>query len=209
MGAIKMKPLVIGLTGGVASGKSTVLKVMQKLGALAIDADVLARRAVDPGTPGLAEIKKRFGQKVFFNNGRLDRKKLAGLVFGDKKALADINAIIHPRVFEHEKKLIAEAGRKARRAVIVVDAPLMIESNSHVWKDAVVVMDCPVEAQIKRLVTIKGYSRREALARIGAQMPLDEKLRHADYVIKNRGSVAKLRKTAAEVFKKILADFQK
>jgi dephospho-CoA kinase len=201
-----MDPIIIGLTGGVASGKSTALKVMKKLGAKTIDADVLARKVVAPGTPALAKIKKRFGD-VLFKNGRLDRKKLASVVFRDKKALADLNAIVHPEVFAMERKLVAEYTSKKKRAVIVVDAPVMIESGSHIGKHALIVMDSSEENQINRLGTQRGFTRAQSLARIKSQMPLKEKLKHADYVIKNNGTVADLQRNTREVYATALKYF--
>lgn len=203
-----MGAIVVGLTGGVASGKSTALRVMKRLGAKVIDADVLARKAVAPGTPGLEKIKKRFGN-VLHKNGRLNRRKLAKIVFGNKKALADLNAIVHPAVLRMEQKLIAEFAGAKKRAVIVVDAPVMIESGFHAGKDALVVMNAPVAAQIKRLLEKKGFTLAEALARIKSQMPLKKKLRYADYVVDNDGSIARLRKNTEEVYEKILRDFSK
>ncbi len=203
-----MGAIIVGLTGGVASGKSTALRVMKRLGAKVIDADVLARKAVAPGTPGLEKIRKRFGN-VLHKNGRLNRRKLAKIVFGNKKALADLNAIVHPEVFTMEKKLIAEFSGGKKRAVIVVDAPVMIESGAHVGKDVMVVMNTPVATQVKRLREKKGFTLAEAVARIKSQMPLKKKLRYADYVVGNDGSIARLRKNTEEVYDKILRDFSK
>jgi len=203
-----MGAIIVGLTGGVASGKSTALRVMKRLGAKVIDADVRARTAVAPGTPGLEKIKKRFGN-VLHKNGRLDRRKLAKIVFGNKKALADLNAIVHPAVFRMEQELIAEFAGGKKRAVIVVDAPLMIESGFNAGKDVLVVMNAPVAAQIKRLREKKGFTLAEATARIKSQMPLKKKLRYADYVVGNDGSIAQLRKNTEEVYEKILRDFSK
>jgi len=203
-----MGAIVIGLTGGIASGKSTALKVMKKMGAITIDADVLARRAVAPGTPALKKIKGRFGN-VLFKNGRLDRKKLGSIVFHDKKTLADLNAIVHPEVFALEKKLIAEHSAKKKPVIIVVDAPVMIESGSHIGKHALVVMDTSVENQLKRLRAQRGLTRPQAIARINAQMPLEQKLKHADYVINNNGTLAELRRNAAEIFAAIVKNFTK
>ncbi len=197
--------LVIGLTGGIGAGKSSALKVFRRLGAHVIDADKLARQAVRPGAPAWHEIREVFGKSVFHKNGRLDRGKLARAVFGNPDALSSLNAIIHPRVFEEEKKAIAMVGAKNKNAVVVVDAALMIETGSHRWKDLVVVMDSTPENQLKRLCS-EGYTRKAALARIASQMPLAGKLKHADYAIENNGDMACLRRNASAVFAKILED---
>lgn len=197
--------LLIGLTGGLGSGKSTALRVFRRLGARVIDADILARRAVDPGQPAWRDIKERFGKQVFYKNGRLNRKRLSRLVFKDKKALKELTAIIHPRVKEMEFRLIAELKKRAPNAVVVVDAPMMIEAGFHRTKDCLVVMQTTVQNQLKRAVKKGGLSRKQARARIDAQMPTAKKVRYADYIIENNGTVRECRKTAAAVYRQILA----
>lgn len=199
---------VIGLTGGIASGKSTVLKVFTRLGAIAVDADLLARKAVAPGTAAWRAIKARWGKRVFHKNGRLNRRALATIVFNDPSERKALNAIVHPEVFRMEKELAAAYQKRDGKAVIVVDAAVMLESGSHKWKDAVVVVAADEKAQIARLVK-NGFSKKEALARIRAQMPLREKLKFADYVVENDGSRAACRKNAAAVYKQILSDFRR
>lgn len=198
---------VIGLTGGIASGKSTVLKIFTRLGAFAIDADILARNAVAPGTPGWRAIKARWGKKVFHKNGRLNRPALAAIVFKNTAERKALNAIVHPEVFRMEKALIAACQKRNMKTVIVVDAAMMLESGSHKWKDAVVVVAAEEKTQIARLIK-NGFSKKKALARIRAQMPLGEKLKFADYVVENHGSLAACRKNAAAVYKQILSDFR-
>ena len=196
--------LVVGLTGGIGSGKSTVLRLFEKLGAITIDADKLAREVVKPGRPAWREIKERFGSSVFHRNSALDRKRLAKIIFRDEKGRRDLNQIIHPRVFEEEKRLLDEA-RKRKKKVVVVDAPLMIETGSHKWKDVLVVMSSTTDEQLRRLTSgPRRMSRKEAMSRIEAQMPLSQKLKHADFVIENRGTLAECRKNAQQVFQKIL-----
>ncbi|TBR21104.1 MAG: dephospho-CoA kinase, partial [Candidatus Nitrosotenuis sp.] len=142
---------VIGLTGGIASGKSTVLRVFRRMGAAIIDADLLARKAVAPGTPGWRAIKARWGKKVFHKNGRLNRAALAAIVFKNPAERKALNAIVHPEVFRLEKERIAAYQRRNKHAVIVVDAAVMLESGSHKWKDAVVVVAAAEKAQLARL----------------------------------------------------------
>ncbi|MDH5541824.1 MAG: dephospho-CoA kinase [Nitrospinota bacterium] len=196
--------LVIGLTGGIGSGKSTALRVFKKLGAFIIDADRLARDVVKPGRPAWQDIRSRFGKTVFNANHTLNRKKLASIVFKDAKALKELNAMIHPRVFEEEKALIGKYSKSGKNAVVVVDAPLMIESGSHKWKDVLVVMKASRESQVARIVKNKGMSRKEAEARIAAQMPLAEKLKYADFVIENDSTLADCRRNAEKVYREIL-----
>ena len=198
--------LLVGLTGGLGSGKSTALRVFRRLGAQVIDADLLARRAVDPGQPAWRDIKERFGKQVFYKNGRLNRRRLARLVFKDKKALKELTAIIHPRVKEMELRLIAEIKKKSPNAVVVVDAPMMIEAGFHRTKDCLVVMQATVQEQLRRVVKKGGLSRAQAQVRIDAQMPTAKKVKQADYVIENSGTVHECRKTAAAVYGQILAN---
>lgn len=198
--------LVIGLTGGIGSGKSTALRVFKRLGAHVIDADHLARTATAPGKPAWHEIRRRFGGYVFHKNGRLDRKKLAGKVFKDKKALRDLNAIIHPRVREMEEKLISAIGKKDKNGVVVVDAPMMIEAGFHLSKDVLVVMDCNEENQIKRAVKSGRFTRSQAQSRIKAQMPTAKKRKFADYLIENNGAIHDCRKNAEIVYREILSE---
>jgi len=198
--------LVIGLTGGIGSGKSTALRVFKRLGAHVIDADMLARKAAAPGKPAWHEIRQRFGGCVFHKNGRLDRKKLAQKVFRDKKALNNLNAIIHPRVKEMEDKLISAIGKKDKNGVVVVDAPMMIEAGFHRSKDVLVVMDCSKENQIKRAVKSGRFTRAQAASRIKAQMPTAKKRIFADYLIENNGTIHDCRKNAEAVFRAILTD---
>lgn len=200
---------LIGLTGGLGSGKSTALRVFKRLGARVIDADFLARRAVDPGQPAWRDIKRRFGRQVFYKNGRLNRQRLSRLVFTDKKALKELNAIIHPRVKEMEIRLIAGIKKKRPNAVVVVDAPMMIEAGFHRTKDCLVVMRTTVQNQLKRVVKKGGLSRAQAQARIDAQMPTAKKVKQADYVIENNGTVHECRKQAAAVYREILADHRR
>jgi dephospho-CoA kinase len=204
----QLSPLILGLTGGIASGKSTALKLMKRLGAHTIDADILARRVVAPGTPGAMAIRKRFGN-VFYGNGRLNRPELARIVFKNTQALKALNAIVHPLVLSMEKDIIRQISKRNKNPIIVVDATLMIESGSHVWKDAIIVIACSLQNQIKRLHEKRGFSKKEALIRIKAQMPLNKKIKYADYVIDNNGSFTQFKKDVTASFLNIADDFQK
>jgi dephospho-CoA kinase len=188
----------VGLTGGVASGKSTVSAMLRDLGAVVIDADLLAREVVAPGTDGLAEIMAVFGPEVLTADGELDRPAMGAIVFADEEARRKLEAIIHPRVRERGAQMEADAGPDA---VVVHDIPLLAETGQASTFDAVVVVDAPVETQVERMVSLRGMSREEAEARIGAQASRDERLAVATHVIDNTGTLEDLRERVTEVFK--------
>ncbi|MBC7339910.1 MAG: dephospho-CoA kinase [Firmicutes bacterium] len=184
--------LVVGLTGGIGCGKSTVASLLRELGARVVDADQVAREVLAPGSPVLGKVVERFGPRILRADGSLDRKRLADIVFGDPQALADLNAITHPPIVEMIRQRIEEA-RNEGVQVLVVDAPLLLEAGMEGMVDEVWVVTCTREQQIERLCRRTGLSPREAEARMRAQMPLEEKVRRADRVIPNEGSLAQLR----------------
>ncbi|RRD06993.1 dephospho-CoA kinase [Arachnia propionica] len=177
----------IGLTGGIASGKSTVARELERLGAHVIDADVLAREVVEPGTRGLEEVVERFGTGVLGPDGSLDRAALGDIVFSDAAARSDLNAIIHPRVRERARELEAAA---RPGALIVHVIPLLVETGQVDSFDAVVVVDTTVEEQITRLMRRGGHDRDDAARRVAAQASREERLRAATHVIDSSGPVA-------------------
>ncbi|RRD50059.1 dephospho-CoA kinase [Arachnia propionica] len=176
----------IGLTGGIASGKSTVARELERLGAHIIDADVLARDVVALGTPGLREVVARFGVGVLAPDGTLDRAALGRIVFSDDRARADLNAIIHPRVRERARELERSA---PPGAIVVHVIPLLVETGQVDSFDEVVVVDTTVEQQIARLMRRNGYERDEAMRRIASQAKREERLRAATRVIDSSGPV--------------------
>jgi len=194
--------VVIGLTGCIGSGKSTVLRQFKRLGAKVIDADKLAREVVTPGRPAWREIKAKFGTKVFYSNNRLNRKKLASIVFKNEKLLKELNKIIHPKVFEEERRLTKKYG-KGKNAVVVVDAPMMIESGSHKWKDALIVVSAKPEVRLQRLLKSGRWTKSDIEKRMSTQMPLKKKLKYADYVIENNGTLNDCRKSATAIYLQI------
>ena len=180
---------VVGLTGGIACGKTTVSDVLRGLGVPIVDADRIARDVVEPGSPVLDAIAREFGPGVLGPDGRLDRAALGRLVFGDAAARARLNALTHPAIRERSGAALAEAA--ARGAPIAVyDAALILENGLGGAVDALVVVAIPEPLQIERLVARDGITRDEALARIRAQMPLAEKVARADWVIDNSGTRA-------------------
>ncbi|QSQ27339.1 dephospho-CoA kinase [Pyxidicoccus parkwayensis] len=194
---------VFGLTGGIASGKSTVTRMLRELGAEVLDADVLAREVVEPGTPGLADVAARF-PGVVGPDGRLDRVKLGARVFSDAHERAALNAIIHPRVREAflEKVQALEARGVAR---VIYDVPLLIEAGMHEWMEGVAVVWVPRDVQKARLMSRDGLDAAAAEARLAAQLPLDSKRQHATWVIDNSGELASTRAQVESVWRAMLA----
>ena len=175
----------VGLTGGIASGKSLVASLLAGHGAVVIDADVLAREAVEPGTVGLRAVVERFGGDMVDAQGRLDRARLASVVFADARARADLNAIVHPRVRElsEEREASSPPG-----AVVVHVIPLLVETGQQSRFDEVVVVDVPEATQVARLMGRDGLSRADSLARIAAQASREERRAAATWIIDNSGT---------------------
>ena len=192
----------VGLTGGVASGKSTVSAILAGLGAVVIDADLLAREVVAPGTDGLAAVVEAFGAGVLAADGSLDRPALGAIVFGDDDKRRILEGIIHPRVRARGREL-EEAAPPG--AVVVHDIPLLVETGQPALFDAVLVVDVPVETQVERMVAQRGMSRADAEARIRAQAPREQRLAAATYVIDNTGTREDLRDRVTEVFHELSA----
>jgi dephospho-CoA kinase len=197
--------LKVGLTGGIAVGKSFVSGVLRELGAHVFDADHIARAVVAPGTPVLAEIGAAFGADILLPDGTLDRAALGARIFQDESARLKLNAIVHPRVHAEQNRLLAEVEKRDPNAVAVVDAALLIESGGHKRFDVVVVVWCDLEKQIERLMRRNSLSRDEAQRRIRAQMPSEEKRRFADYEINTSGTFDDARRQTETVFSALRA----
>jgi dephospho-CoA kinase len=197
--------LKVGLTGGIAVGKSTVMSVLAELGAVCFDADAIARSVVEPGTPGLAAVVAEFGPGVLAPDGALDRAALGRIVFADAARRARLEAILHPPIITEQDRLIAEVIARDPRAVVVVDAALMVESGGYKRFDALVVVHCDPEVQIARLMRRNGLAREEALQRVAAQMPQAEKLRYADYTIDTSGTLDDTRRRTEAVWAELVA----
>ena len=187
----------VGLTGGVASGKSTVSAMLDELGAVVIDADVLAREVVAPGTDGLDDVVAAFGPGVLSDDGGLDRPALGAIVFGDEARRRVLEGIIHPRVRARAAEIEAAA---PPGAVVVHDIPLLTETGQAGSFEAVVVVDVPVGTQVARMVGERGMSRADAVARVAAQASREERLAVATYVVDNTGTLDELRARVAEVY---------
>jgi dephospho-CoA kinase len=190
----------VGLTGGVASGKSSVAAVLADLGAVLIDADKLAREVVAPGTDGLRRVVEEFGPDVLTADGSLDRPALGAVVFGDEPARRRLEAIIHPLVRARARELEAAA---PDGAVVVHDIPLLVETGQADRFDAVLVVDVPVPTQIARMVEQRGMTPEDAAARVAAQATREQRLAAATYVVDNTGTLEDLRERVTEVFEKL------
>ena len=190
----------IGLTGGIASGKSTVARKLEQLGAFTIDADVLARDVVALGTEGLKAVVARFGNSVLAADGSLDRSAMARVIFADPQARADLNAIIHPLVRERAAELEAAA---PVGAVVVHVIPLLVETGQQDRFDAVVVVDTTVEEQLRRLTRRDGLTQTEAEQRVAAQASREERLGAATHVIDSSGPVRETMRQVGELWRSL------
>jgi dephospho-CoA kinase len=192
---------VIGLTGGIASGKSTVSGMLRQLGVDVIDADAISRDVVEPGTPGLAEVARRF-PGVLGPDGRLDRAKLGARIFFDPQERAALNAILHPLIQEEFRRRAAELEQQGK-PLVVYDAALLIENGLHRKMDAVVVVNAPEDVQRRRLMERNGLTREEADARVASQMPLREKIPLATWVVDNGGTLEATRAQVERIRKEL------
>lgn len=197
--------LRIGLTGGIAAGKSLVSQVLGELGAVVIDADVLAREVVEPGTPGLRAIVARFGEHLVLSDGSLDRPRLGELVFGDPGARSDLNNIVHPRV--RAAAGVLEEGAPSD-AVVVHVIPLLVETGQQDAFDAVLVVDVPQEVQMARLMARNSLTREQGLARVGAQASREDRLAAADWTVENTGDVEATRRAVLDLWHGPIAELR-
>lgn len=180
---------VVGLTGGIAAGKSTVARRLAELGAVVIDADHLAREAVTPGSRGLAAIVERFGNAVLGDDGSLDRAALGRIVFADEEARRALNGIVHPEVRRLYAEAVADARANDPDAVIVYDVPLLAEARAADEFGTIVVVDAPADVRIARLVELRGMDRQEAENRVGSQISDDDRRAMADVIIDSAGTI--------------------
>ncbi|TMA79403.1 MAG: dephospho-CoA kinase [Deltaproteobacteria bacterium] len=195
---------LVGLTGGIASGKSTVAKILERLGAAVINADALSREVVEPGKDAWKEIIDAFGAGVLQPDQSLDRQKLRTVIFNDSDGRKKLEAIIHPRVRALAEEKIREHA-VAGYSIIVYEVPLLFEGNLHEWLRPVILVACDVDTQRARLQERDRLTQTEAQKHIDAQMSLTEKRRLADYVIENDGSLADLEQQVRAVVEKIQA----
>ena len=191
--------LRVGLTGSIAVGKSYVSGVLAELGCRVVDADVVARRVVEPGAEGLRRIVEAFGGWVLKPDGTLDRAAVSAVIFRDGAKRELLNSLLHPLIIAEQDELLRRWESEDPRGIGVVDAALMIESGGHGRFDKLVVVHCRPEVQLARLMRRNDLTREEAAARIAAQMPQEEKLRYADFKIDTSGSYEEARGRTEEV----------
>ncbi|GAA4556244.1 dephospho-CoA kinase [Planotetraspora kaengkrachanensis] len=189
--------LKVGLTGGIGSGKSEVSKRLAAVGAVVIDADKIAREVVEPGTPGLTEIVEAFGEDILRPDGTLDRERLGSIVFGDAAKLKILNGIVHPKVGARMQELQQTAPADA---IVVYDVPLLAENNLAGLYDVVIVVDASDEIRLERLRKFRDMNESEARARLAAQAAREDRLKIADIVIGNEGTLDDLDGRVAEVW---------
>jgi len=200
------KKPTIGLTGGIASGKSCVARVLIREGVGVVDADAIAREVVAKNSDGLREVVAAFGAELLAADASLDRAKLAALVFGDPAARKRLESITHPRIGKLSAQRMAELQAGAA-PYVVYEAPLLVEVGAHKGLDALIVVAATEQAQVTRTLQRDGGSEEEARRRIAAQLPLASKVEVADYVIENDGTLAQLEQRTLEVHRLILARF--
>lgn len=207
--------LIVGLTGGISSGKSTVLKIFKNFGCKTVDADEIAHQLTRPGTKVLREIAKKFGQEVLNKDETLNRKRLAEAIFRDRQKRKSLNAIMHPKIIAEIKRKIREFQKLARRSklkatgrkrdILLVDIPLLFEAKLEYLVDKIILVYVPQKIQIERLQRDDKLTFKEARARISAQIPLYKKKKYADCIINGDLDSASLRKQVESVYKDLLS----
>jgi len=195
--------LLVGLTGGIASGKSTIAAMLAERGAVIVDADQLAREAVEPGSDGLDRIRRRFGADIASDEGVLDRERLGSLVFSDPTARNDLNAIVHPAVRALAETKFRLAREADPDAVIVYDVPLLTETGIADQFDLVVVADAPADLRVERLIELRGHSREDAERRVSSQASDAQRRQIADVIIDTSGSREDTETAVAELWDRL------
>jgi dephospho-CoA kinase len=200
---------IVGLTGGIASGKSLVARVFKDLGAHVIDADRIVHELLEPEQQACREVLDHFGNDILLPHGGIDRRKLGEIVFNNPEKRAWLNSCLHPKVFNVYTSQVQHLQSRQPDAIIIFNAALLIETGYHRKMDKIVVIYADLEQQIKRLSLRDKFTREQALARITSQMPLAEKRAHADYVIDNTGNREDTEVQARDVFHKLKQDAEK
>ena len=196
--------LNVGLTGGIASGKSTVAKMFVKNGAHLIDFDGLAHEVQEPEKPAWKEVVNHFGERILQPDKKIDRVKLGNIVFTDKEKLAELNNIVHPLVYQEWHVRLEKIGKKEKHAIVLSDIPLLFEGNMQNLFDLTILVLIAPKEQICRLMARNGVSKEEAEKRLKSQMPISEKIALADIVIDNEGSIPETEKRAGKVWQELL-----
>ncbi|MED0678139.1 dephospho-CoA kinase [Aneurinibacillus thermoaerophilus] len=196
--------MIVGLTGGIACGKSTISRMLAERDARIIDADIIAREVVRPGEKAWSLIVERFGRGILLDSEEIDRVKLGSIVFADEKARLALNDIVHPAVRQRMRQLTQEAQEEGV-SLIVLDIPLLYESKLEYMVEKVIVVYCTPEQQLERLIKRNGFSAEEARRRIASQMPVEEKKLRADYVIDNSGTLKETEEQVDELMEQLLS----
>ncbi|MBN4079714.1 dephospho-CoA kinase [bacterium AH-315-C08] len=195
--------MLVGLTGGMGSGKTLAASFFKDLGAFILDADLICRKLVEPGQPAWKEIEDIFGKEIFTASGNLDRRRLADIVFDDPEKKQTLENILHPRVFEFERLEYEAIHKEHSNAVVIVDAALLIESENYKKMDKVIVVNSDEKNRINRILARSELSQDEITARIKNQMPSDEKVRYADFVLENSLDKDSLRSKVKDMHAKL------
>lgn len=194
---------IIGLTGSFGSGKTTIAKLFRKQGAIIIDVDDIVHSLYRPQSPSWKKLKRQFGDGILNNDKTLNRRKLAEIVFFDKRQLRKLCYIIHPAVIRQIKERLKKIKRKSKSALVIIDAPLLFEVGLQKIVDFTICVCLPRHLQVKRLLKNSGFSRRQIEARIRSQLPLGQKKKKSDFVIDNSGPLIKAEKQLTKILKYI------
>lgn len=201
--------LKVGLTGGIACGRSTVAKMFEERGCYCIDADRIAHRLLQPPSPTRKRVVEFFGREILNPDQTINRARLGMIVFSDRAKRERLNSIVHPEVIAEENRLVEEYLNSGGQGIVIVDAALIIETGSYRRFDKIVVVYTDEQTQLERLIERNGLSPEEAKRRIAAQLPLMEKLRYADYKISTSGSLQDTEREVEEVFQSLKEDWQR
>ncbi|RLA98053.1 MAG: dephospho-CoA kinase [Deltaproteobacteria bacterium] len=195
--------VIAGLTGGIATGKSTVANIMAEAGAHVIDADRIAKDVVKKGLPAWKEITEYFGKEILGSDGEIDRERLGDVVFGSKDKLEVLNKIVHPRVFEEMAREMDEVKQRAPDSIVILDIPLLIETGLHKLLSNVILVYAPERIQLARLMARDNIPKEAALKRIRSQMPIEQKKTFANYIIDNSSEIEHTRIMTLEVLERL------
>ncbi|MDD5722521.1 MAG: dephospho-CoA kinase [Syntrophales bacterium] len=194
----------IGLTGGIGSGKSTVADLFRKRGAHIIDLDVIAHQVEEPGRAAWQGIVEYFGREILDAEGRINREALGGIVFRDRAKLEELNRIVHPAIYDEQRRRINDIRGRDGQAIIISDIPLLIEGGGHKKMDVVILVYVSPDVQIERIMKRNGYTYEEARDRLHSQMPLADKIPLADFVIYNEGTLEEAEAAVEKIWKELL-----
>ncbi|MBA4548897.1 dephospho-CoA kinase [Thermoactinomyces intermedius] len=197
--------MLMGLTGSIATGKSTVSEMFRRKGAEIIDADQIAREVVEPGTEGLARIVREFGPGILDEEGKLNRERLGARIFQNPAEREKLNRLLHPLIVDSMRAKTEKIKKEKDPDLLIWDVPLLIEGNLTQWVEAVILVYTPKEIQLERLMKRNALSKEEAEKRILAQMDIEEKKKYADYVIDNRGTLSETERQVDQLWKQLIS----